>query len=57
MGFFEVPNVGTDVVEVGLLVIAWNKVVGSISLIGGDEIGIWSISFGRSLQNRTVSSQ
>jgi len=36
----EVSDIGSDVVEVGLLIVTGDQVIGSIGLIGGDEVGV-----------------
>lgn len=36
----EVADVGTDVVDVGLLVRAGDDVVGAVGLVGGDKVGV-----------------
>lgn len=36
----EVSDISSDMVEVGLLVITGDEVIGSIGLVGGDEVGV-----------------
>lgn len=38
---FEVSDIGPDVVQVGLLVIAGNQIVSPVSLVGCDEVGVY----------------
>lgn len=37
----EVSNIGSNMVEMSLLVVTGDKVVGSVSLVGCDEIGVY----------------
>lgn len=37
----EISDIGSDMVEMGLLVVTGDEVIGSISLVGGDKVGIW----------------
>ena len=36
----EVSDIGSDVVEMGLLVVTGDEVIGSIGLVSGDEVGV-----------------
>lgn len=40
VGGLEVTNIGTDVLDVGLLVRAGDDVVGAVRLVGGDKVGV-----------------
>jgi hypothetical protein len=38
----EVSDIGSDVVEMSLLVVTGDEIVGSVGLVGSDEVGVWS---------------
>jgi hypothetical protein len=40
----EVSDIGSDMVKVGLLVVTGNEVIGSISLVGSDKVGVLYVS-------------